>query len=87
MPTILLHISLGFDGVYAPLFRAGGSHLRVRDYPYLHAWLKRCWNDIPGIKDTIDLEDANASYYKQLFPLNPGGLIPTKITAKDIGLE
>jgi len=48
--------------------------------------LKRCW-DLPGVKDTIDMEDANASYYKQLFPLNPGGLIPMKVTAKEIGLE
>lgn len=80
------HYVKGFDGVYAPLFRAGGSHLRTRDFPNLYLWLKRCWN-IPGVKDTIDLEDANASYYKQLFPLNPGGLVPTSVTAKEIGLE
>lgn len=82
LPTILR-----FDGVYAPLFRAGGAHLRIKNnYPNLHTWLKRCWA-LPGVKETIDLADANASYYKQLFPLNPGGIIPTMVTAKDIGLD
>lgn len=81
LPTILR-----FDGAYAPLFRAGGAHLRIRDYPYLLAWLQRCW-DIEGVQESIDLQDASTSYYKQLFPLNPGGLIPTPITAADIGLQ
>jgi len=81
LPTILR-----FDGAYAPLFRAGGAHLRIRDYPYLLTWLQRCW-DIDGVKDSIDLQDATASYYRQLFPLNPGGLIPTPLTAADIGLK
>lgn len=83
----LLPTALRFDGVYAPLFRAGGAHLRLRsDYPSLHAWLQRCWA-LPGVRETIDLADANASYYKQLFPLNPGGLVPTPVTARDLGLE
>lgn len=82
----LLPTALRFDGVYAPLFRAGGAHLRIRDYPSLHAWLKRCWK-IPGVPETIDLADANVSYYKQLFPLNPGGILPTRVTAASLGLE
>lgn len=80
LPTILR-----FDGVYAPLFKAGGTHLRIRDYPNTHSWLKRCWN-LKGVKESIDLADANASYYRQLFPLNAGGIIPTSVTAKEIGL-
>lgn len=82
----LLPTVLRFDGAYAPLFRAGGSHLRIRDYPYLLQWLQRCW-DIDGVRESIDLQDATTSYYRQLFPLNPGGLIPTPITAADIGLQ
>ena len=82
----MVYYCVGFDGVYAPLFRAGGSHLRTRDFPNLHGWLRRCW-ELPGVKESIDLEDANASYYKQLFPLNPGGLVPSTVTAKDLGLE
>mgnify|MGYP005856508561 CR=1 FL=1 len=81
LPTILR-----FDGAYAPLFKAGGTHLRIRsDFPNIHAWLKRCWA-IPGVKDSIDLADATGSYFKQLFPLNPGGIIPTPLTASDLGL-
>ena len=82
LPTILR-----FDGAYAPLFKAGGTHLRIQtNYPNLHAWLKRSWA-MPGVKESIDLADATGSYYKQLFPLNPGGIIPTPPTAADIGLE
>lgn len=80
----LLPTALRFDGVYAPLFKA--SLLRIRDYTKLHAWLVRCWS-MKGVPDTIDLADANASYYKQLFPLNPGGIIPGPVTAASLGLE
>ena len=82
----LLPTALRFDGAYAPLFRAGGAHLRIKDYPSLHAWLRRCWS-LEGVKDTIDLQDATSSYYRQLFPLNPGGLVPSAVTAKDLGCE
>lgn len=81
LPTILR-----FDGAYAPLFRAGGVNRRIRDYPHLLLWLQRCW-EIEGVKESIDLEDAVSSYYKQLFPLNPGGLLPTPITKEEIGLS
>jgi hypothetical protein len=39
-----------------------------------------------GVQESIDLQDAVSSYYKQLFPLNPGGLMPTPITKEEIGL-
>jgi putative glutathione S-transferase len=81
LPTIIR-----FDGAYSPLFRAGGAHLRIKDYPNILAWLQRCW-DMDGVSSTIDINDAVSSYYRQLFPLNPGGLIPTPITAEEIGLK
>lgn len=81
LPTILR-----FDGVYAPLFKAGGTHLHIQsNYPAIHQWLQRCW--IPAVQESIDLADACSSYYKQLFPLNPGGIIPSAVTAKGLGLE
>lgn len=80
LPTILR-----FDGAYSPLFRAGGVNRRIRDYPNLLSWLQRCWK-IEGVPQSIDLEDAVSSYYRQLFPLNPGGLLPTGITIEEIGL-
>lgn len=86
---MLLPTMLRFDGVYAPLFRAGGTHLRLQcDYPNVFAWMKRCWKDVPGVKESIDITDACESYYKQLFPLNPGGMVPTPpITSKSLNLD
>ena len=86
LPTILR-----FDGVYAPLFKAGGAHLRCcggggTTYSAIFAWLQRCW-DMPAVRESIDLPDACASYYRQLFPLNPGGIVPAPVTARELGLE
>lgn len=84
----LLPTVLRFDGAYAPLFRAAGGHTRIRDYPHLYAWLKRCWKEYPSVAQSIDLEDACGSYFKQLFPLNPGGISPSPpMSAKILGLE
>lgn len=80
----LLPTMLRFDGVYAPLFKASNS--RVRDFPALHNWLRRCWQ-MPGVPGTIDLSDACGSYYRNLFPLNPGGIVPVPVTAATLGLE
>ena len=89
----LLPTALRFDGAYGPLFRAGGAHVRLRGGG-LSAYARvdeRCWNmegaGKGGLADTVDLGDACASYYRQLFPLNPGGIVPTTVTAKDIGLS
>lgn len=82
----LLPTALRFDGVYAPLFRAGGAHLRIRDFPSLQTWLKRCWT-LHGVRESIDLAKANGSYYSNLFPLNPGGIVPSIVTAQALGLE
>jgi glutathionyl-hydroquinone reductase len=83
----LLPTLLRMDGVYAPLFRAGGAQVRIRtDYPATHAWLVRCWSR-SSVAESIDVSDACASYYRQLFPLNPSGIVPTPVTAKDLGLE
>jgi putative glutathione S-transferase len=83
LPTLLR-----FDAVYSPFFGAGGKHLRLEcDYPNIFRWLKRCWQDTPGVAASIDLPDACSSYYRQLFPLNPGGIVPTPVTAKTLRLE
>jgi putative glutathione S-transferase len=84
----LLPTVLRFDGAYAPLFRAGGGHARIRNYPHLHAWLVRCWELHPGVRESIDLADACSSYFAQLFPLNPGGIVPSPaVNPKDLGLS
>ena len=77
--VMLLPTLLRFDGVYSSLFKAGGiPHIRLEcDYPYTFQYMKRCWNTIPGVKESIDIDDACQSYYKQLFPLNPGAIVPS----------
>ena len=39
------------------------------------------------VADTFDLEDARQSYFKQLFPLNPGGIVPYGPTLEDVLLR
>ena len=75
--------------VYGPLFNAGGTHIRIEcDYPHIFKWMKHCWNDVPGVKESIDLTDACESYYRQLFPLNPSGIVPSpSITSKLLNLD
>jgi hypothetical protein len=34
---------------------------------------------MPPVASSIDLPDACSSYYRQLFPLNPGGIIPVSL--------
>eukprot|EP00536_Pseudo-nitzschia_multiseries_P005307 jgi/Psemu1/318618/estExt_fgenesh1_pm.C_990001 len=86
---MLLPTMLRYDGVYGPLFNAGGAHLRLQcDYPSIFGWMKRCWNEIPGVRESIDITDACESYYRQLFPLNPGGIVPSPaITSKSLNLD
>mmetsp|Transcript_53413 Transcript_53413/g.99456 ORF Transcript_53413/g.99456 Transcript_53413/m.99456 type:complete len:419 (+) Transcript_53413:99-1355(+) len=82
----LLPTLLRFDAAYAPLFRAGGGQARVRDFPAVDAWMRHVWS-LPGVKSTVDLEDAWGSYFRQLFPLNPGRLQPKMPDpARDLGL-
>ena len=51
----LLPAMLQFDGAYAPLFKPGGTHLRMQsDYPNLHAGLRPC-RPMLVVNDSIDL--------------------------------
>lgn len=85
---LLLPTMLRFDAVYSPFFGAGGTQLRLEaDYPNTFRWMRHCWQSIDGVSSSIDLADACTSYYKQLFPLNPGGIVPPPISAKDLHLE
>jgi putative glutathione S-transferase len=58
----------------------------------LHAWLRDVWQiQIPGggmqVPDTVDIDGCRRSYYTNLFPLNPGGIIPSGPTAADLQLD
>jgi putative glutathione S-transferase len=84
---MLLPTLLRFDGVYGPLFGAPSKLVRLEcDYPAVYEYMKRCYATVPGVKESVDIEDACSSYYKQLFPLNPGGILPTPVTARSLRL-
>eukprot|EP00752_Nemacystus_decipiens_P011878 g10533.t1 len=80
----LLPTAVRFDAVYATLFKC--SNRRWRDYPALHAWLRDVYQ-LPGVADTIDIDGCRRSYFSQLFPLNPGGIVPIGPSVEDLGLE
>jgi glutathionyl-hydroquinone reductase len=62
-----------FDVVYFGLFKC--NRRRIQDYPSLGPYLRDLYQ-LPGIADTCDLESVKRDYYGNLFPLNPGGIIP-----------
>lgn len=62
-----------FDAVYHGLFKCDRRHLR--DYPHLWPYARDIFQH-PGVADTCDLDIVRRNYYGNLFPLNPGGIIP-----------
>ncbi|GBF94142.1 glutathione-dependent reductase [Raphidocelis subcapitata] len=56
------------------------------------AWLRDVWQlRVPGgglqVRDTVDVDACRRSYYSNLFPLNPSGIIPSGPTAEDLQLD
>jgi glutathionyl-hydroquinone reductase len=64
---------LRFDIVYYGLFKC--NRKRIRDYQNLWAYLCKLYQ-LPGVAETCNLEAIKQEYYGNLFPLNPGGIIP-----------
>jgi putative glutathione S-transferase len=62
-----------FDEAYTVIFKAPGGQLK--NYPNVYNWARRVAS-IDGMQETIDLADATGSYYRQLFMLNPSGIVP-----------
>ena len=62
-----------FDTVYYGLFKC--SIRRIQDYTYLSEYLKDLYQ-LPGVAKTCDPDSVKQDYYGNLFPLNPGGIIP-----------
>lgn len=62
-----------FDAVYYGLFKC--NRRRIQDYKHLGAYLRDLYQ-LPGVADTCNLEAVKQDYYGNLFPLNPGGIIP-----------
>lgn len=73
-PTIIR-----FDSAYATLFRCSRRRI-AGGYPNLQRWLREMHGlRMPGcgtgVKETIDVGRARESYFGQLFPLNPSGIV------------
>lgn len=62
-----------FDVVYYSLFKC--NRRRIQDYTHLGPYLRRLYQ-LPGVAETCDIEAVKRDYYGNLFPLNPGGIIP-----------
>ncbi|MEB3827122.1 glutathione S-transferase family protein [Phormidium sp. CCY1219] len=63
-----------FDVVYHGLFKC--NRRRIRDYDNLGPYLRDLYQQ-PGVADTCNIESVKRDYYGNLFPLNPGGIIPS----------
>jgi glutathionyl-hydroquinone reductase len=62
-----------FDLVYYSLFKC--NRRQVRDYPQLLAYVQKIYQ-LPGVAETCNFSTILQDYYGNLFPLNPGGIIP-----------
>jgi glutathionyl-hydroquinone reductase len=65
-----------FDLAYYSLFKC--SRRRIRDYANLSQYVRRIYQ-MPGIAATCDFGVIQQDYYGNLFPLNPGGIVPTAV--------
>jgi putative glutathione S-transferase len=70
-----------FDVAYYGLFKC--NQRRIRDYSHLSGYLRELYQ-LPGIAETCDFASIKADYYGNLFPLNPGGLIPVGPELEDL---
>ena len=62
-----------FDIVYYGLFKC--NLRRIADYQHLSGYLRDIYQ-LPRVAETCDLESVKRDYYGNLFPLNPGGIVP-----------
>ena len=71
-----------FDGIYANLFKCGRK-LISRDYPHILRWMRDMLM-LAG-PNLFNLDDARKAFYKDLYPLNPSGIVPTGPGAAEVG--
>ena len=62
------------DYAYTVIFLSPGG--RIAQYPNIAAYVKRLVEDYPQLLDSVDMPDACGSYYRQLFMLNFGRIVP-----------
>mmetsp|Transcript_30353 Transcript_30353/g.51726 ORF Transcript_30353/g.51726 Transcript_30353/m.51726 type:complete len:464 (+) Transcript_30353:77-1468(+) len=62
------------DYAYTVIFKSPGG--RIAQYPNIASYVKRLVSEYPQLLDTVDMPDACGSYYRQLFMLNFGRIVP-----------
>ncbi|SMQ72026.1 putative glutathione S-transferase [Devosia lucknowensis] len=62
-----------FDAVYVGHFKC--NRRRIADYPNLSHYLKALY-EVPGVKDTVDLDHIRTHYYWSHTTINPHRIIP-----------
>lgn len=62
-----------FDVAYHGIFKCDRN--RIADYSHLSGYLREIYQ-MPGIAQTCDIDAVKRDYYGNLFPINPGGIIP-----------
>jgi glutathionyl-hydroquinone reductase len=70
-----------FDLVYHSLFKC--SRQRIQDYPALGPYLRDLYQ-LPGIAATCHPQQIQQDYFGNLFPLNPGGILPALPRCPDL---
>ena len=62
-----------FDAVYYGIFKC--NRRRIKDYENMRAYVADIYQ-MNGVASTCDVDSVKQDYYGNLFPLNPGGIIP-----------
>ncbi|MEO1637442.1 MAG: glutathione S-transferase C-terminal domain-containing protein [Cyanobacteria bacterium J06631_9] len=62
-----------FDVAYHGIFKC--NRRRITDYPHLRGYTAEVYQ-LPGIAETCDIDAVKRDYFGNLFPLNPGGIVP-----------
>lgn len=62
-----------FDAVYHGHFKC--NQYRIVDYPAIRNYVRDLYQ-VPGVADTVDLEQIKTHYYRSHRHINPSGLVP-----------
>ncbi|MEM6867398.1 MAG: glutathione S-transferase family protein [Cyanobacteria bacterium P01_C01_bin.121] len=62
-----------FDVAYHGIFKC--NRRRIADYKNLSGYLADIYQ-MPGVAETCDIDAVKRDYFGNLFPLNPGGIVP-----------
>lgn len=62
-----------FDIAYYGLFKC--NRQRIAEYKSLSSYVRDIYQ-LPGVADTCDVDAIKRDYFGNLFPLNPGGIVP-----------